>query len=61
MNRKRTLNVIRLAFKEDLGDGDHSSLVCVPEYAKNKAKLAKARRGDCRINIAQTALILWRL
>ena len=56
MNRKNEiLNAIRLAFKEDLGDGDHSSLACVPEYAKNKAKLVVKQEGVIAgINIAQT-------
>ena len=31
--------IIRLAFSEDLGDGDHSSLACVPENAQAKARL----------------------
>lgn len=31
--------IIKLAFVEDLGDGDHSSLACVPENAQAKAKL----------------------
>lgn len=39
------LNAIHLAFKEDLGDGDHSSLACVPKYAKNKAKLVVKQDG----------------
>ena len=30
---------IKNAFKEDLGDGDHSSLACIPLAANNKAKL----------------------
>ena len=30
---------IKNAFKEDLGDGDHSSLACVPENDISKAKL----------------------
>ncbi len=30
---------IKNAFKEDIGDGDHSSLACIPKSAKNKAKL----------------------
>jgi len=30
---------IKSAFKEDIGDGDHSSLACVPISAINKAKL----------------------
>ena len=31
--------IIRLAFQEDLGDGDHSSLACVPAEANGKATL----------------------
>ena len=31
--------IIINALKEDIGDGDHSSLACVPEAAKGKAKL----------------------
>ncbi|TNE54236.1 MAG: carboxylating nicotinate-nucleotide diphosphorylase [Bacteroidetes bacterium] len=31
--------LIRRALEEDLGDGDHSSLACVPENAKGKATL----------------------
>ncbi len=46
MNRdNEILNAIHLAFKEDLGDGDHSSLACVPKYAKNKAKLVVKQDG----------------
>jgi nicotinate-nucleotide pyrophosphorylase (carboxylating) len=31
--------IIKFAFKEDLGNGDHTSLSCVPENAIGKAKL----------------------
>lgn len=31
--------IIDFAFIEDIGEGDHSSLACVPENAKGKAKL----------------------
>ena len=31
--------IIKLALKEDLGEGDHTSLSCVPEDATGKAKL----------------------
>lgn len=31
--------IIKNAFKEDIGDGDHSTLACVPENAHGKAKL----------------------
>ncbi|MCO5267809.1 MAG: carboxylating nicotinate-nucleotide diphosphorylase [Brumimicrobium sp.] len=37
--------IIELAFKEDLGDGDHSSLSCVPEEAQGKAKLLVKDNG----------------
>lgn len=37
--------IIKLAFKEDLGDGDHSSLSCVPEDAKGKAHLLVKDNG----------------
>ena len=32
-------DIIINALKEDIGDGYHSSLACVPEAAKGKAKL----------------------
>ncbi len=31
--------IIELALLEDIGDGDHSSLACVPEFANGKATL----------------------
>ena len=31
--------IIKNAIREDVGDGDHSSLACIPEAAKGKAKL----------------------
>lgn len=37
--------VIAWAFNEDLGDGDHSSLACVPASASNKAKLLVKEAG----------------
>lgn len=37
--------LIKLAFKEDLGDGDHSALSCVPENAMGKAKLLVKDNG----------------
>ena len=36
---------IKNAFKEDLGDGDHSSLACVPENDISKAKLLIKEEG----------------
>ena len=32
-------NIIKNAIREDVGDGDHSSLACIPKSAKGKAKL----------------------
>ena len=37
--------IIKLAFAEDIGDGDHSSLACVPESARAKARLIIKDRG----------------
>jgi len=31
--------IIKNAIREDVGDGDHSSLACIPDNAKGKAKL----------------------
>lgn len=36
---------IRTAIEEDLGDGDHSSLACIPEEATGKAQLIIKDRG----------------
>lgn len=36
---KELNQLIELAFQEDIGEGDHSSLACVPENASGKAKL----------------------
>ncbi len=36
---------IALAFKEDIGDGDHTSLACIPEEAESKAKLLVKDNG----------------
>src|SRR3989338_1574375 len=32
-------SIIQTALQEDLGDGDHSSLACIPADAKGEAKL----------------------
>jgi nicotinate-nucleotide pyrophosphorylase (carboxylating) len=36
---------IKNAFKEDIGDGDHSSLACIPPTSKNKARLIVKDQG----------------
>jgi nicotinate-nucleotide pyrophosphorylase (carboxylating) len=37
--------IIRNAIREDVGDGDHSSLACIPGSAKGKAKLLVKDEG----------------
>lgn len=37
--------IIQFSLKEDLGDGDHSALSCVPENAMGKAKLLVKDKG----------------
>ena len=37
--------IIKNAIREDVGDGDHSSLACIPESATGKAKLLVKDRG----------------
>jgi nicotinate-nucleotide pyrophosphorylase (carboxylating) len=32
-------DIITLAVKEDIGDGDHTTLACIPKYARGQAKL----------------------
>ena len=37
--------IISNAIREDVGDGDHSSLACIPEIARGKAKLLVKDKG----------------
>ncbi|MDC6365012.1 MULTISPECIES: carboxylating nicotinate-nucleotide diphosphorylase [Flavobacteriaceae] len=37
--------IIKNAIREDVGDGDHSSLACIPETATGKAKLLVKDKG----------------
>ena len=37
--------IISNAIREDVGDGDHSSLACIPKEAKGKAKLLVKEAG----------------
>ena len=37
--------IIKNAIREDVGDGDHSSLACIPETAEGKAKLLVKDEG----------------
>lgn len=42
---KEVAGIISNAIREDVGDGDHSSLACIPEDAKGKAKLLVKDNG----------------
>ena len=43
MNKEEELidRLIDLAFAEDIGDGDHTTLSCIPATAMGKSKLPK--------------------
>lgn len=47
MDKKEELinELIRLAFAEDIGDGDHTTLCCIPESAKGKVQLIIKEKG----------------
>ena len=46
MNKNEFIDeAIKNAFKEDIGDGDHSSLACIPLTSKNKARLIVKDQG----------------
>ncbi|MBN2681967.1 MAG: carboxylating nicotinate-nucleotide diphosphorylase [Bacteroidales bacterium] len=45
MNEKYLEQFVENALKEDIGSGDHSSLSCIPENAKGKAKLLVKQSG----------------
>ena len=45
MKQEFILKAIKSAFTEDLGDGDHSSLACVPKNSIGKAKLLVKDKG----------------
>ncbi len=42
---KEVAGIISNAIREDVGDGDHSSLACIPKDAKGKAKLLVKDNG----------------
>ena len=39
--------LIDLAFAEDIGDGDHTTLSCIPATAMGKSKLLIKEAGVC--------------
>ena len=42
---KEVAGIIKNAVREDVGDGDHSSLACIPPEALGKAKLLVKDQG----------------
>jgi nicotinate-nucleotide pyrophosphorylase (carboxylating) len=45
MQNKLIDELIELAMREDLGDGDHTSLACIPGSARGKARLLVKQEG----------------
>ena len=45
INQKDLLEIIDFALKEDVGDGDHTSVACIPQTAERKAKLLVKDNG----------------
>jgi len=45
LNDKLLNSLLETALREDLGDGDHSSLACIPESAKGTARLLVKEQG----------------
>ena len=45
MNENFEKELIRLWFAEDIGDGDHTSLSCIPETARGKSQLIIKEKG----------------
>jgi nicotinate-nucleotide pyrophosphorylase len=42
---ERLLSLLEAALKEDIGDGDHSTLCCIPRDARGKAVLKIKQAG----------------
>jgi nicotinate-nucleotide pyrophosphorylase (carboxylating) len=45
MNKEMLAQIIELAIREDIGDGDHSSLSCIPEDASGRVQLLVKESG----------------
>lgn len=45
MNKQQLKEFIENALREDIGDGDHSSMACIPANAKGKAQLIAKEEG----------------
>lgn len=53
---KEVAYIIENAIREDVGDGDHSSLACIPENARGRAKLLVKDKGVIAgVNFAKRA------
>src|SRR5690554_4684306 len=50
-------NLIAIAFAEDIGDGDHTTLSCIPENTEGSAQLRIKQAGVlCGVELAQKIL-----
>lgn len=59
MNIDNLDTLIKMALAEDIGDGDHSTLACIPPDAVNSAKIvAKADGIICGIDVAYRVFAL---
>ena len=55
MKEELTKQLLQLAFAEDIGDGDHTTLCCIPKNATGKARLLIKESGIIAgVDIAQT-------
>ena len=45
MNIENLDELIKMALAEDIGDGDHSTLACIPPTAENAAKMVAKQEG----------------
>lgn len=51
--------LIRMALREDVGDGDHSTLACIPSDAHGKAKMVAKKEGVlCGAEVGKRVFLL---
>lgn len=54
MNISNIEDIIKAALREDIGDGDHSTLACIPSTARGKARMiAKADGIICGVEVGK--------
>ena len=59
MNIENLDELIKMALREDVGDGDHSTLACIPATAENAAKMvAKADGILCGAEVGERVFLL---